>query len=367
MLSTPVDLRIGGLVHVDLDLHAWINEAAMALFFLVAGLEIKRQVTVGELSDRRAAALPVVAALGGMLVPAGIYVLVNAGAPGQRGWGIPMATDIAFAVGVVSLAGRRIPVAARLFLLTLAVADDVGGIVVIALFYASSISFGWLGLGALAVAATTVLRRADVRSIAPYALLGAICWYSFYKGGVEPAIVGVIFGLLTPVHPFHHRREGHPPRQFDDDPQSIVDTARWTLEHAAPLDRIEMRLGMWVAFVIVPIFALANAGVRISADSFDARVALGIVLGLVVGKPIGIVLACFVGVRTGIARLPNGVGWKHIVGLGATAGIGFTVALFVTSLSFDHVGLTDSAKIGTLAASAISAIIGTLSLRRVRA
>jgi NhaA family Na+:H+ antiporter len=356
-----------------MDVHALINDGLMTLFFLLAGLEIKRQLVTGELRDRRAAALPAVAALGGMVVPALIYAAFNAGHAGAGGWGIPVATDIAFAVGVVTLAGPRVPLGARIFILTLAVVDDVGGIVVIAIFYAEDVRLAWLGLAALAVVATVGLRRAEVRSIVPYVVLGAVCWYGLRRCGVEAAIAGVVFGLLTPTRPFHD------PSHFGDvthelvdriehsDEVAVEDLARYATETASPLERIEGRLNVWVAFGIVPLFALANAGVRLDTGALDGRVLAGVTLGLVVGKTVGVFGGAWLAVRLGVGRLPSSATWRHMLGLAVTAGIGFTVALFVTGLSFTDPALTSSAKIGILLASTVAGLVGFALLRTLPA
>ncbi len=382
-LSTPVTLRVGKLVQLDdMTLHGWVNDAAMSLFFLLAGLEIKRQLLRGELRDRKAAALPALAALGGMIVPALIFLAVNAGHPGVHGFGIPVATDIAFAVGVVSLAGKRVPLGAKIFLLTLAVVDDIGGIVVIAIFYAEGVSFGWLAFGAATIAATVVLRRNDVRSLVPYIVLGSLCWLAFHQAGVEAAIVGVIFGLLTPIVPFHDPAEFAPlARRFVDDVDATFadgritdderdhneiafeDMARLAAETASPLERIEARLALWVSLLIVPVFAFANAGVRIETDALEGRIALGVGLGLVLGKTIGVFSFSWLAVRLGLGKLPAGTTWRHAFGLAVTAGIGFTVALFVATLSFDDAAFTSSAKIGVLGGSLVAGILGFLLLR----
>jgi Na+:H+ antiporter, NhaA family len=368
-LGTPFVLRFGSLVRLDLDLQGLVNDGLMTLFFLLAGLEIKRQLVAGELRDRRAAALPAVAALGGMVMPALIYATLNHGHAGARGWGIPVATDIAFAVGVVTLAGRRVPLGARIFILTLAVVDDVGGIIVIAVFYTDGVRLGWFAVAVLAVLATVLLQRGDVRSVTPYVVLGALCWYALYKTGVEAAIAGVVFGLLTPTRPFHDPAEfGDVAHRFVDrieaaDEVAVEDLARYATETASPLERVENRLNLWVAFGIVPLFALVNAGVRLDVGGLDRRVALGACLGLVVGKTIGVLGGAWVAVRLGIGRLPGSVSWRHMIGLAATAGIGFTVALFVTALSFDTPALTSSAKIGVLAASVTAGLLGFLLLR----
>lgn len=370
MLATPISVHAGTFVHLDLDLHEWTNEAAMTLFFLLAGLEIKRQVVRGELRDPRRAALPALAALGGMLCPALLFALVNAGHDGARGWGIPMATDIAFAVGVVTLAGRRLPVGARIFILTLAVADDVGGIVVIAVFYSSNVRPAWFVVLAACVALTLVCSALEIRSLVPYLVLGTIAWYSLYQAGVEAAIAGVIFGLLAPTVPFHppeslsavlHRLQHRLQDGHDRDDAAFL--ARYATETVAPLERIESRLGPWVSFLIVPVFALANAGVRIDTSAVNGRVFAGVIVALVLGKLIGVFAMAWLAVRLGLGRLPSGASWSQMAGLAATAGIGFTVALFVTELSFDDPMLTASAKLGVLCASAIAGVVGALLLK----
>jgi NhaA family Na+:H+ antiporter len=384
--ATPTDVSVGSLIDLHLTLRGWVNEAAMALFFLLAGLEIKRQLLLGELRSLRAAALPAIAALGGMIVPAVLYLAINHGHPGAHGWGIPVATDIAFAVGVVTLAGSRIPLGARIFILTLAVVDDVGGIIVIAAFYAENVELAWLAGAVATVLATLLLRRADVRSLVPYLVLGALCWLSLHEAGIEPAIVGVVFGLLTPVTPFYdparfgaaaramvgqieQRFAGHQgsePITVDEreaNEITLEDLARLSAETASPLERIENRLGLWVSLLIVPLFAFANAGVRIETAGVDNRVLLGVVVGLVVGKTVGVLGFSWLAVRIGIAHRPAGTTWRHMFGLAVTAGIGFTVALFVTSLSFTDPALTASAKLGVLAASTIAGVLGFLALR----
>lgn len=383
--NTDLQVSLGSTIDLDLTLRAWVNDAAMALFFLLAGLEIKRQLLLGELRNPRAAALPALAALGGMVVPALIFAVVNQGGAGSQGWGIPVATDIAFAVGVVTLAGKRLPVGARIFILTLAVVDDVGGIVVIAIFYAESVKFSWLVVAAVCVALTVMARRAEVRSLVPYLVLGSVCWLAFHEAGIEAAIVGVVFGMLTPIRPFHDPAEFGPTARVlvdqieetfaddvvtDDERErnevAFEDLARFATETASPLERIENRLGLWVSMLVVPVFAFANAGVFIDLANVNGSVFSGVFLGLVVGKPVGVFLFSLLAVKLGIGRLPPGVSWGHILGLGITAGIGFTVALYVTSLSFVDPVLTSSAKLGVLAASTVAGILGFLALRAAR-
>ena len=383
--NTPLRLTFGSILDLDLTLRGWVNDAAMALFFLLAGLEIKRQLLLGELRSPRAAALPALAALGGMVIPALVFTVVNHGGPGARGWGIPVATDIAFAVGVVTLAGRRLPLGARIFILTLAVVDDVGGIIVIAVFYAQSVKVGWLAVAGASVIATVVARRVEVRSLVPYIGLGVLCWLALHEAGVEAAIVGVLFGLLTPVNPFHDPATfGSTARDLvdriegtfadgvltDDERESnevaFEDLARFATESASPFERLENRLALWVSLAVVPIFAFANAGVFVDMSAVNASVFGGVVLGLVVGKPVGIFLFSLAAVKLGIGQLPQGVSWSHLAGLGVTAGIGFTVALYVTGLSFVDPVLTSSAKLGVLTASTIAGTLGFLALRAAR-
>jgi NhaA family Na+:H+ antiporter len=251
------------------------------------------------------------------------------------------------------------------------VVDDVGGIIVIALFYADDVRLGWLALAAATVAVAVVLQRRDIRSMAPYLVLGTMCWYALYRCGVEAAIAGVVFGLLTPTRPFHDPAQfGAVSRVLVDriqqsDEVAVEDLARYATETASPLERIENRLNLWVAFAIVPLFALVNAGVRVSGATLDHRVVIGVFFGLVLGKTVGVFGGAWLAVRTGIGRLPSSVTWRHLFGLAATAGIGFTVALFVTGLSFDDEALTSSAKIGILVASATAGVVGLVLLRTV--
>ncbi len=388
--ETLISVHLGDLIHIDLDLRGWVNDLAMAIFFFVVALEIKRELVRGELRDPRAAALPALAAVGGMIVPAAIYALFNAGSAGADGWGIPMATDIAFAVGVLSLVGRRIPSSLVVFLLTLAIVDDLGAIVVIAVFYTSGLSFGWLAVGLGCIVAAAVLNRSDVRSLVPYFMLAVLCWLALHESGVHATLAGVAFGLLTPSHAFIR------PKQFGPHARNLVARVEVALaaegsasdldeeaveadalnelitlsaESQPPLDRLEHRLLPWTTFVIVPIFALANAGVSVSWDdltsAFSEPVTLGVLLGLVVGKPVGIMAFSLLAVRLRIGKQPAGATWPQMFGVAMLGGIGFTVALFVTELAFEPGVLANQAKIGILAASAIAGTAGYLYLRSV--
>jgi NhaA family Na+:H+ antiporter len=387
ILETHVTIDFGGF-HLDESLLDLINHGLMAIFFFVVGLEIKRELVVGELRDRRAAALPVMAALGGMVFPALIYLAFNydAGAEVIRGWGIPMATDIAFAVGVLALLGSRVPTGAKLFLLTLAIADDIGAIVVIAIFYTDDLDLIYLLLAIGGLALVRIASLAGVRSLAFYVPLGVVIWFLTLESGVHATLAGVALGFLTPAQPMY------PAEEFDRRARAILDSyplepesqeARERADHealllsdisaeaVAPLSRIEYRLEVWSSFVVIPIFALANAGIDFRgvdiAEAVTSTIALGVAVGLVVGKTIGISLFSFIAVRAGLGRLPEGTGWSHIVGLAAVGGIGFTVALFVASLAFDHPELNDLAKVGIFVGSLVAGGLGALILSRLPA
>ena len=376
--STDLTLRLGGW-SLSEDLRHWVNDGLMTLFFVVVGLEIKREFLTGELRDGRAAAVPVVAALGGMVVPALIYVALNAGGTGSAGWGIPMATDIAFALGVLTLAARTAPPSLKPFLLTLAIVDDIGAILVIAVVYSADLSLGPLVVAAGLLVATVALQRLDVRAASVYLGLGLGVWLAFLESGVHPTIAGVILGLLTPAAAFQRPKavsdeavrtagstvdEPQPP---DADAPQWLRLAELSRDAVSPLARAEAALHPWTSYVVIPVFALANAGVALSADalrgSATSRVTLGVVLGLVVGKILGISLASALAVRTGLGRLPAGCGWREVIGVSAMAGIGFTVSLFITDLAFDAPATADLARIGIFAASVLAGAVGWAILR----
>jgi NhaA family Na+:H+ antiporter len=343
----------------------------MVVFFFVVGLEIKRELVDGKLRDPRTAAMPAIAALGGMVVPAALYLLVNAGGSGSKGWGIPMATDIAFAVGIVALLGSRVPSSLKLFLLTLAIVDDIGAIIVIGIFYSSGLQPQFLGLAAALVIAIYVINRAGIVALAPYVVLGAALWLAMYASGVHATISGVILGLLTPARrflPASLAREWAADLRDEPTVHELEAMRRLARHAVSPAERIGHVLHPWSSFLIVPIFALANAGVPIRADAFDAPGAVavtgGVMLGLVLGKTLGIAGAAWFAARLGLARLPEGANWPMMFAISAVAGIGFTVSLFVAELAFDAGPLQDSAKLGVLAASAVAAIIGAIALSR---
>jgi len=375
--ETHLRLQIGGWEILDKSLEAVVNDALMVLFFFVVGLEIKSELVVGDLANRRAAALPAIAAVGGMVVPAVIYLAITAGGEGTSGWGVPMATDIAFAVGVLALLGPSIPQRLKLFLLTLAIVDDIGAILVIAAFYTRGLRFDWLALAIFLLVLVVLMTRFRVWFTPVYAITGVIIWYATFKSGVHATIAGVALGLLAPARPLLG------PRTFESvedvlsgdtavDLGSLRD-ANWRIrESVAVTTRLTSLLSPWTSFIIVPIFALANAGILLSADSFSAllnsRVTIGVILGLVIGKPVGITVATWLAVRFNLASLPAGITMRHVLGAGAVAGIGFTVALFIARLAFvDDTGtpivLLDEAVIGILVASAAASLLGWFVLR----
>ena len=368
--ETELTLEVGRFRLAD-DLHHWVNDGLMALFFFVVGLEIKRELVHGDLRDRRAAAMPAIAAAGGMVVPALLFLVVAGGTDGARGWGIPMATDIAFAVGVLALLGPRVPSALKLFLLTLAIVDDIGAIVVIAVFYASDTDPLFLVAAAGILAAMLALRVGGVVWIAPYVVLGIGVWLAVRASGVHATIAGVVLGLLAPARPLIPAvvaRDWAGDLTDDPSPGELDTMTRLARTAVSPAEHLEHLLHPWTSFVVIPVFALANAGVELRADSFDApgsaAVTAGVVLGLVAGKTLGITGAAWLAVRTGAARLPEGATWPMVAGIGAIGGIGFTVALFIAELAFLEGSLRDAAKIGVLTASTLAAAVGAAVLWR---
>jgi NhaA family Na+:H+ antiporter len=354
---------------LDLDLQEWVNDALMTIFFFVVGLEIKRELVEGELREPRRAILPAIAALGGMAVPALIYASLNAGGDGARGWGIPMATDIAMAVGVLSLFGSRVAPSLKLFLLTLAIVDDIGAILVIAIFYSEHIDIDPIGLALAAVVVITAMRWLGVRHIGAYLVAGAAMWLALHESGMHATLVGVALGLMAPTRPFLQRELVDIDSLTD---LSTVEAAHATTvlarESVSVVEWLEHRLHPWTSFVIVPLFALANAGITISsdmlADAATSPITLGVVLGLVVGKTAGITAATWLTVRLRIGVLPDGASWRSVVGVAALGGIGFTVSIFVAGLAFDTPATQDEAKIGILVASLLAAGFGAAILGR---
>ena len=356
-----------GPISIDESLTHWVNDGLMAIFFFVAGLEIKRELVVGELRDPKRAALPAVAALGGMVVPAAIYTFINFGGDGAGGWGIPLATDIAFAIGILAMVGRGLPSGLKVFLLSLAIADDIGAVVVIAIFYSSSISGLWLSIACGLIALVLLMKRADIWFVPAYTIVGVGLWIAMFESGVHATLAGVILGLLAPA--VARKPE---PTQLDIEPSVPLGVLRSVLTDAretVPItDRLIHILHPWTAFVILPLFALANSGVEISAgglaDAATSPVTLGIIFGLVVGKVVGILVATWIAVTTGLGTLPAGVSWRAVTGVALLAGIGFTVSLFITGLAFEDPALRDAAKLGVLGASILAGCLGSAVLRR---
>jgi NhaA family Na+:H+ antiporter len=376
----PFSIGIGSF-SFQRDLHFLINEGLMTVFFFLVGLEIRREIHAGELSEVRRAVLPLAAALGGMLVPAIIFVAFNSGRASLAGWAIPTATDIAFAVGALVLLGRRVSPALRILLLALAVIDDVGAIAVIALFY--SASFNTWGFFVLFAGVLTILgmRMVGVRSTVAYVVPGLMVWAGAYLGGIHPTLAGVVVGFLTPVKAWYgtegflneaeRRVRSIRSDGISEDRELLphLDTLRVaTREAVSPVERLQHALHGWVAFCIMPLFAFANAGVSIGQVSFSGdarRVFLGIVLGLVVGKPIGILGFSWISVRLRAASLPRGVVWRDVSVVGLVGGIGFTMSLFIAQLAFPAGGLLEIAKIAILCGSGIAAGISLVAGYRV--
>lgn len=382
--STKLTVGVGGFV-LSKALLLWINDGLMAIFFFVVGLEIKREVLAGELSTFRKAALPVFAAVGGMLVPAGLYFLLNRGTPEARGWGIPMATDIAFALGVLALLGSRVPTALKIFLTAFAIADDIGAVLVIALFYTEQILWASLGAAAFFLALLVGANAAGVRNPLVYGLLGIALWVAFLKSGVHATIAGVLLAMTIPATTRMDcteflSRSRSVLAQFEDADhgdgeiatQAERQAALHTLEEACeqvqtPLQRLEHGLLPWVSFFIMPVFALANAGVALggSGAGLTHPVSVGVLAGLVLGKPLGVTLFAWLAVRLGVAALPPGITWLHIHGAGWLGGIGFTMALFIAGLAFADTPYLATAKLGILAASVLAGVVGFGLLRLV--
>lgn len=364
----------------SMTVEEWINDALMAVFFFVVGLEIKREIVAGDLSNIRKATLPIAAAIGGMIVPALIYFAINKGTEFEAGWGIPMATDIAFAIGVLSLLGKRVPMALKVFLTALAIVDDLGAILVIAIFYTSQIDFIMLGIGIAILAVMFYMNKQGITLIPLYLIPGLFVWYTFLNSGIHATIAGVLVAMTIPTQPrfskkyflykvryfleeFKHKdREGV---EVLANPEQMHALSKMKIVAAAtisPAQRLEHRLNPFVTFLIVPVFALANAGVEISSFSdlyiFGTAQGAGIYLGLLIGKPIGIFLACWLAIRAKLAFMPDGSTWGALFGVACLGGIGFTMSIFIDNLAFFGTPYVDSGKIAVLMASVSAAALG---------
>ena len=371
--KTPVGFSVGAF-EIHHSLKHWINDGLMVIFFFVVSLEVKRELILGELRELRVAALPIAAALGGMVAPAALYLAFQWGEAAQHGWGIPMATDIAFVVGCMALLGPRVPNSLRILLLSLAIADDVGAILVIAIGYTTELSLSALAWAFLGIGLVMLLQRMGVRNLGIYVPLGVGIWFGFHESGVHATIAGVVLGLLTGVRPwvsqklltqfvqqlggFLQGNSWHDTHQRQALLQSVETAVR---KSTSPMERLEAALHPWVSFVIMPLFAFANAGVPIEAGAFTDSVAMAVVVGLCVGKPVGIVLISWLAVRTGLAKLPEGVSWGILAAGGVLAGIGFTMSLFIAGLALSE-PLLLAAKIGILTGSALCAVLGSALL-----
>ena len=369
---THVSFSVGDY-HFEHDLEHIVQDGLMAVFFFVVGLEIKRELVNGQLRDPRFAALPAVAALGGMVVPALVYYAFNAGDPGQDGWGIPMATDIAFAMGILSLLGNRIPRQMKVFLLTLAIVDDIGAILVIAIFYTSNLSGNWLLTAAVLLAGILVLRRLEVWYLPVYLVIGVAFWLAVLESGVHATIAGVVLGLITPAKPLQSEEDARSWAKWlqMQDVVDLDDVRRvgFHLRESQPVSlRIEELLHPIAGYIIIPLFALSAAGVELSgdvvSDAVTSPVTLGVVIGLVVGKTAGISVFSWIAHRLGWVTIPKSMTGLHMVGLSMVAGIGFTVSLFISRLAFDNPSIADESKIGIIVGSLIAAVAGLAILSR---
>jgi NhaA family Na+:H+ antiporter len=380
--ATPVTVGVGGFA-IAKPLELWVNDGLMAVFFFVVGLEIKRELLVGELASPKRAALPAIAALGGMVVPAAIYLAFNLDGPGSRGWGVPMATDIAFAIGVLALLGDRVPLSLKVFLTALAIVDDLGAVLVIALFYTAHLSGTALAVGGGIYLVMLLANRLRVRNAGVYAVLGVALWVALLKSGVHATIAGVLAATMIPsrarinIGQFRSRSRSLLDRfeELDADPaehrlsgeqQEVAYGLAAVVHHVeTPLQRLEHALHPWVSFVIMPVFALANAGLLLRGDLTGVLVhpvTIGVTVGLVLGKLVGVAGFTWIAVGTGVAERPQGATWGQILGVAQLAGIGFTMSLFIAALAFGQSPLLDNAKMGILGASLVSGAIGAVLL-----
>ena len=374
--ETSVGLHLGSFEFAR-SLREWINDGLMTLFFFLVALELKRELVLGELNNPRMAALSIAAALGGMIVPAAIYLALLSGQPGETGWGTVMATDTAFVIGCLAILGSRIPPSLRVFMLSLAIIDDIGAILVVAIGYSSHISWGALALGLLGIAVIRFMALAGIRSISIYFLVGGFIWFAVDASGIHATITGVVLGLMTParrwvsderLYAVLSRVIAHPASEEGSgdtkDRQTLQVAEIAARETLSPVERLEFALHPWVGFAIMPLFAFANAGLPLSLGEIGSGVTLAVFVGFVFGKPVGILAFSWLAVRLGIAIRPPDLDWRLMAGGGLLAGIGFTMALFIANLAFDQ-ELLDSAKLGIFLASVTSAALGVALLSRI--
>jgi NhaA family Na+:H+ antiporter len=387
LLHTYIGISVGPF-QLKYSLQHWINDGLMAVFFFLVGLEIKRELLTGELSNLRAAMLPILAAIGGVAVPALIYTAFNFGRAGASGWAVPMATDIAFALGLLALLGSRVPFGLKVFLTAVAIVDDLIAVLVIALFYAGGINWSMLGIGFGVLGVLMLANLFGIRTFLLYTVLGVLVWLAFLQSGVHATIAGILVAWTVParmrIEPtdflekargilqhFEKGPLGVQRSMLTDEQQqhAVIELEEVCQDVQAPLQKMEHSLHFWVQFVIMPIFALANAGVTFSFSSLagaNVTVPLGIILGLVIGKPIGVIGASWLAVKLGLVTLPTGVNWNHMIGAGCLAGIGFTMSLFIATLGFGESDLLTSAKTGILLASVFAGTIGYIWLSRIK-
>ena len=384
---TKFTIGIGSYSISD-SLHFWINDALMAIFFFLVGLEIKRSIILGELSSIKKAAFPVLAAIGGMIVPAGIFILLNAGSDSFIGWGIPVATDIAFALGVLAVLGKRVPISLKIFLTALAIADDIGAVLIIAIFYSNELMLIYLFISFLLLVSVVFANYLGLRNPLVYTIVGCLMWVFFLKSGVHPTIAGITLAMIIPlrvkINPdqfFHrvtallnhfrnendfHKSKGNLGLTTENQSATLEELVKNTKEVESPLQRMENNLHFFVTFIVLPLFALSNSGVILDSNIsniFDDSLAIGIILGLFLGKPIGIFLFSFLACKLGIASIPNDLKWIQILGVGFLGGIGFTMSIFVNGLAFDSLSFISTAKIAIFVASILSGLSGYLILR----
>jgi Na+:H+ antiporter, NhaA family len=374
--ETHISIGFGKFVLTE-NRHEWINDGLMSIFFFLVGLEIKREILVGELSSVRKAAFPIMAALGGMVVPAIIYVALVHNQAFRSGWAIPLSTDIAFTLGLLTFFGSRIPVTLRVFVTALAIVDDIFAVAVIAIFYSSEIHYVTLAIGVACVLVSMVMNLLGVRKPVVYAAIGIVVWWAVLKSGVHATVAGILLAFTIPARTFLEkseflkqgrwlldRLEAAPPNSFEE--HSVIHTLELNVQLVeSPLHRIEHELQPWISFLVMPLFALANAGVDVTHNLIGAMkhpVSFGVLFGLFVGKPVGILLFSFIAAKTGLGAVPEGVSWRQIFGAAWLCGIGFTMSLFIAGLAFDDEGLLSVSKIAVLAASLVSGICGCLVL-----
>jgi NhaA family Na+:H+ antiporter len=374
LFESSLSVGVGGFVF-SRPIHFWINDALMTVFFLVVGMEIRREIHAGSLSDFRQAALPLAAAVGGVTVPALIYLLLNHGSDAARGWAVPTATDIAFAVGVLALLGRSIPANVRVFLLTLAIVDDIIAVLIIAVFYSTGLHYSGFALAGAGIVGVVVMQRLGINRATAYVVPGAVIWIGLFISGAHPTLAGVVLGMMTPVVASRghervlvefseaaHRVTEADGREFERIEKPLRSLRVAQRELLPPVVRVQWALHPWVAYAIMPLFALANAGVPLAGFDFSGRdtswIMFGVALALVVGKPVGVFVTSWILVKSRLFRLPDGMSWQGLMLVALLAGIGFTMSIFIATLAFSEQGSLDAAKLGVLLGSFIAGCIG---------